>query len=290
VGPAVLVTIVNISERKRNENILWRERAFLRKVIDIVPNLIFAKDRQGRFTLVNQAVADLYGAPPSTLIGKTDADFNKNAEEVENFRRVDLEIMNTRQEQFISEEKITDAAGKVHWLQTVKRPILDDEGVANQVLGSSTDITARKETELELGRRRNELAHLSRVTMLSELSGSLAHELNQPLAAILSNAQAAARFLAEEKPNLDEVREILQDIVSDDKRAGEVIQGLRLLLKKGERQRHLRRARHGKRRLCSRLVGMVSRRWSFLQLQRIAGFEARLRFHWKFRRRSEIQR
>ena len=70
--------------------------------------------------------------------------------------------------------------------------------------------------------QRDELAHLSRVTMLGELSGSLAHELNQPLTAILSNAQAAQRHLANPAPDLAEVGEILGDIVSEDKRAGEV--------------------------------------------------------------------
>jgi C4-dicarboxylate-specific signal transduction histidine kinase len=102
------------------------------------------------------------------------------------------------------------------------------------VLGSSVDITSRKRAQLEVEQQRNELAHLSRVTMLSELSGSLTHELNQPLAAILSNAQAAQRFLAAPEPNLDEVREVLRDIVSDDRRAGEVIRGLRRMLKRGE--------------------------------------------------------
>jgi C4-dicarboxylate-specific signal transduction histidine kinase len=102
--------------------------------------------------------------------------------------------------------------------------------------GVSLDITARKQAELEVQQQRNELAHLSRVTMLGELSGSLAHELNQPLTAILSNAQAALRFLAHENADLNEVREILSDIVNEDKRAGEVIRRLRLLLKKGEVQ------------------------------------------------------
>jgi len=87
--------------------------------------------------------------------------------------------------------------------------------------------------EVEIRQLRTELAHLSRVTMLGELSGSLAHELNQPLAAVLSNAQAAQRFLANDEFNLIEMREILQDIVDDNKRAGEVIRGLRLLLMKG---------------------------------------------------------
>ena len=87
-------------------------------------------------------------------------------------------------------------------------------------------------------RQRAELAHLSRVTMLGELSGSMAHELNQPLTAILSNAQAAQRFLADDQPDLSELRDILGDIVAQDKRAGEVIRRLRLLLKKGEVQQH----------------------------------------------------
>lgn len=84
--------------------------------------------------------------------------------------------------------------------------------------------------------RLNELAHVMRVSMLGELSGSIAHELNQPLTAILSNAQAAQRYLAKENANLDEVREILTDIVSEDERAGEVIKRLRLLMRKGQVQ------------------------------------------------------
>src|SRR5206468_5870318 len=76
------------------------------------------------------------------------------------------------------------------------------------------------------------------LTSLGELSSSLAHELTHPLTAILSNAQAAQRFLARDDADLDEVREILNDIVTEDQRAGEVIHRLRLLLKKGEPQKH----------------------------------------------------
>jgi C4-dicarboxylate-specific signal transduction histidine kinase len=125
--------------------------------------------------------------------------------EVEAFRRADLEVIETLRERIIAEERITDAAGRTRWLQTVKRPIMATDGTGSQVLGSAIDITARKQSELELAGLRNELAHLSRVTMLSELSGSLAHELNQPLAAILANAQAALRFLAMTEPDIGEV-------------------------------------------------------------------------------------
>jgi C4-dicarboxylate-specific signal transduction histidine kinase len=105
------------------------------------------------------------------------------------------------------------------------------------VLASIVDIAPRKHAELEMARQRGELAHLSRVAMLGELSGSMAHELNQPLTAILSNAQAAQRYLARETPDLAELNAILTDIVTQDERAGEVIRRLHLLLKKGEFQK-----------------------------------------------------
>jgi PAS domain S-box-containing protein len=226
--------LLDITERKRAEEALKNERSFLRQVIDIDPNFIFAKDREGRFTLANRAVADAYGTTVENLIGKTDADFNRNAEEVESFQLKDLEVIDTLQERFIPEERITDARGRVRWLQTVKRPIIQNDGSAKQVLGASTDITRRKETELELQEQRAELAHVARVSIMGELAASLAHELNQPLTAILSNAQAALRFMSSKPGDLEEVREILQDIVQDNSRAGEVIRRMRALVKKEE--------------------------------------------------------
>jgi PAS domain S-box-containing protein len=226
---------LDITERKTADEALEKQRAFLRQVIDINPNFIFAKDREGRFTLVNQAVADAYGTTVDDLIGKTDADFNPNAEEVEFFQRMDLEVMDTLKEHFIPEEHLTDAQGEVRWLQTVKRPIIDKEdGSASQVLGASTDITQRKNAESELQCNRQELAHVTRISTMGELAASLAHELNQPLGAILSNAEAAEMFLAAEPPALDEVRSILADIRKDDQRASEVIQRMRSLLRKQE--------------------------------------------------------
>jgi two-component system sensor kinase FixL len=93
---------------------------------------------------------------------------------------------------------------------------------------------ARKQTELEAQRLRQELTHIGRVSAMGELTASLAHELNQPLTAILSNAQAAQRLLAADVVNLEKVREILKDIVTDDKRAADIIHRLRGLIKKGD--------------------------------------------------------
>ena len=85
----------------------------------------------------------------------------------------------------------------------------------------------RREAEAEAALQRQEVAHLMRVSVLGELSGSIAHEINQPLTAILSNAQAALHLLAQKSPDLDEIRDALEDIVHEDNRAGEVIHRLR---------------------------------------------------------------
>ena len=123
-------------------------------------------------------------------------------------------------------------------IEVALNPIRGDTGLS--ILVSVTDITERKRAELERAVQRDELAHLSRVVLLAELSGSLAHELNQPLTAILSNAQAGVRFLAHSPPNLDEVRDSLINIVENDKRAGEVIRRLRAMLRKDRADhRHL---------------------------------------------------
>jgi PAS domain S-box-containing protein len=102
----------------------------------------------------------------------------------------------------------------------------------DQILSIVRDITARKRAELEADAHRRELAHLSRVAMLGELSGTLAHELSQPLTAVLSNAQAARRLLDGERLDVGELRAALDDIIRNDRRAGAVIDRLRALLSK----------------------------------------------------------
>src|SRR6185503_142109 len=90
--------------------------------------------------------------------------------------------------------------------------------------------TAREEAEIEVERSRYELAQVGRVVSMGELASSLAHELNQPLTGILSNAQAATRFLEDEEPSLAELRAIVTDIIDDDRRAGDVIKRMREML------------------------------------------------------------
>jgi PAS domain S-box-containing protein len=135
-----------------------------------------------------------------------------------------------------TEYRVVLPEGKTHWIASHGRVEFNHAGKPVVVRSVSLDITDRKQAEKEAQQQRVELTHLARVAMLGELSGSLAHEMNQPLTSILSNAQAALRFLAHDDADLEEVRSILKDIVDEDKRAGEVIHRLRVLLHKGEVQ------------------------------------------------------
>ena len=98
--------------------------------------------------------------------------------------------------EYQSEYRVVLPDGQVRWIAGRGHVEFDGDGQPVRMRGASVDITERKLAELEAARHRNEMAHLSRVTTVGELSGSLAHELNRPLGAILSNAQAAQRMLA----------------------------------------------------------------------------------------------
>ena len=122
--------------------------------------------------------------------------------------------------------------GQMRWISSHGRFELDGAGKPRLVRGVSHDITKRKEAELETQNLRQEIAHVGRVSMLGQLASALAHEINQPLGAILRNAEAAELFMQNESPDLDEVRAILADIRKDDQRAGSIIDRMRGLLKR----------------------------------------------------------
>ncbi len=132
-------------------------------------------------------------------------------------------------------EKVEYALGADGVEQFYEARIVRCDG--DKILTIVRDITARKQAELEADAQRRQLAHLSRVATLGELSGALAHELGQPWTAVLTNAQAARHFLDRHPLNVDELREALNDIIRNGKRAGEVIDRLRALLRKEESAR-----------------------------------------------------
>lgn len=172
-------TTEDITDIKSAQETLQYERAFLRQVIDAVPSMIFVKDREGRYLLGNQALAQCYGTDIQHLIGLTDAYFNPNADEVAHFNQDDLEVISTGKSKLILDEKATHADGSLHWYNTVKIPLFDGDN-CDKLLGVATDITERKfnEESLRIADRRKD-----------EFLAMLAHELRNPLAPIQNAVQ-----------------------------------------------------------------------------------------------------
>jgi PAS domain S-box-containing protein len=138
------VFIRTITERKLAELALATNEQRLRQIIDLVPHFIFAKDENGKFILVNQAVAEAYGTTVGELTGKADADFAKSAEEVRHFREDDHAVIHSGVSKHIPEELITDAAGRVRILNTQKIPFTFSGTSSPALLGVSVDITELK--------------------------------------------------------------------------------------------------------------------------------------------------
>jgi two-component system, LuxR family, sensor kinase FixL len=208
-----------------------------RLVVESSPDGIVLFDAQGHIVLVNARVEKMYGYGREELTGQ----------------RIELLVP----ERFRSEHPAhgiglhavpaAQAAGA--GLEVFARrkdgtefpveigisPIQSQEGAL--VLGVIVDISARKRAEAEARQHREELAHLSRVGLVGEMAGSLAHELNQPLTGIVNNASAGRRFIAKGRADLSKLDGLLEAVVADGRRAGEIIRGIRGMVRKGEEVR-----------------------------------------------------
>jgi PAS domain S-box-containing protein len=146
--------------------------------------------------------------------------------------------MTTDHNELEVEYRVQPRGAETRWVSARGRVERNAAGTPILMRGVLLDISARRRSEIELQRLQGQLAHTSRVSMMGELATAIAHELHQPLGAILRNAEAAELFLEHEPPNLDELRAILADIRADDQRAREVIERLRALLKRRSIEPH----------------------------------------------------
>ena len=124
--------------------------------------------------------------------------------------------------------------GTVKWIMSRGKTIFDADGRPTRMVGIKVDVTARKLAELKLKEQERELAHIDRLSMVGELSVAIAHELNQPLAAIQTNVGAARRFLSHNPPNIAQVHEIVEAIAQDNRRAADVIRKVGALLRRDD--------------------------------------------------------
>jgi C4-dicarboxylate-specific signal transduction histidine kinase len=127
--------------------------------------------------------------------------------------------------------EVRNADGSSRWEHWIEHPIVDENGKVVEIQGIARDVTELKHAEREARIQRERITHLTRVAILGEFSGALAHELNQPLTAMMSDAQAAQILLAQNEPDISELAEIMDDIVANNRRARDVIAGLRKLLR-----------------------------------------------------------
>lgn len=133
---------------------------------------------------------------------------------------------------FESEHRLVLPYGKTRWVLVRGRCLEDEHGNLFELIGVTIDVSAQKQSDLQLQIQREEMAHLNRVALMGEMTASVAHELNQPLTAIANNAAAARRFLERGKIDPVLLQQLLQDIVADSHRASEVICGIRALVQK----------------------------------------------------------
>jgi signal transduction histidine kinase len=133
--------------------------------------------------------------------------------------------------------RVIRADGTARWIAARGRAIYSATGQPLKMMGASFDITERRQRALETEGHRQELAHLGRVALMGEMASSLAHELNQPLTAIVANAAAGQRFLDRGVIDARELHELLLDIALDGQRAGKIIRGIREMVRKGNPNR-----------------------------------------------------
>jgi PAS domain S-box-containing protein len=216
-----------VGERTKD---LQGQKGFLRQVIDTIPNLIFLKDMQGRYTLVNRALADIHGLSMDDVVGKTTQEIVPVSSEVQLFECDDEEVLKTGRERTIKEERLTTADGQVRWLQTVKRPVMGEDGKATHVLGVATDITPRKQIEEELRQAKEAAESANRAK--SEFLANMSHEIRTPMNGIIGMAELAMsaegaeqqEYLALVRSSADALLVILNDILDYSKiEAGKIV-------------------------------------------------------------------
>jgi len=225
-------TCIGITERKQAEE-------KFRLVIDAAPNAMIMVDSAGVISFANAPAATVFGYSLSELIGRKIETLipERLRDRHVGYRKGFLSQPSSRAMGAGRDLFGRRKDGSEFPVEVGLNPIHTTEGLF--VLASVIDITARKQAELEHERQNIELVRVGRVAVMGELAASLAHEVNNPIGAIVANASAGERLLAAGKIGTEEMTELLADIVADGRRAGEIVQGIRTMVRKGKARRSL---------------------------------------------------
>jgi PAS domain S-box-containing protein len=213
----------------------WKQAQDLfRMATEASPSGIILVNEQGRIVLVNTHVEELFGYRREELVGKlVDILLPERFANEHPVHRAQFIAAPTARPMGAGRELFARRKdGSEFPVEIGLNPVETQEGIL--VLAVVVDIAARKFAEAEALQHQAQLGHLSRVAVLGELAASIAHELNQPLSGIISNASAGVRFIDRGDVDLREMRDLLADIVADGRRAGDVIRGVRSMVKKGD--------------------------------------------------------
>ena len=226
IGQSFLISGLLIQKRRRRsaEESLLKKTEELDQFFSVTLDLLCVANTDGYFLRLNPAWERVLGYTREELMAKRFLDFAHPDDVIKTQAAVSTLISQQRLIHFENRYRCKD--GAYRWMEWSSAPVGDI------IYAAARDVTERLKADAEARQRREELAHVTRVALMGELTTALAHEVNQPLTAIMSNAEAAQRFLCRAEPEVDEVRQILEDIVRDNKRAGDVIHRIRALVKK----------------------------------------------------------
>jgi PAS domain S-box-containing protein len=217
------------SDRRRAEEALRASEQRLQDIIDNTSAVIFVKDLELRFVLVNREFERRHGVRRDQIRGKTDFDIHPN-EVAEAVRTNDAQVVEAGAPiQFV--EVVPSEQGNRCYI-CVKFLLHDRNKEPYAVCGIATDITERKQAEEALHQAQVELARVSQMTTMEQLAASIAHEVNQPLAAVVTSGDACLNWLSADPPNLRKARDAVERMVQDGNRASDVLKRVRTLLRK----------------------------------------------------------
>jgi len=231
-------TCVDIEDRKSVEDALRRSESYLAEAQKLTHTGSWAWRVAGREALhLSEEWYRIYGFDPKKGLSAWEDRMQRIHPEDRAKLREKTDRAVAEKTDYEVEHRILLPDGTVKYTHTIGHPVLNATGDVVRFVGTMMDVTAAKRAEEELHKTQAELAHVTRVTTLGELTASIAHEVNQPLAAIVTNAEACLRWLDRGTPNMDEARRSVEWIIKDGNRAADVIQRVRALSKKTDTQK-----------------------------------------------------
>ncbi len=227
----------NITKRKRTEEALRESEARFQIVADVAPVMIWMSGPDKLCNFFNKGWLDFTGRTLEQELG-TGWTEGVHREDFEHCLRVYGEAFDARQP-FTMEYRLRRNDGEYRWVLDTGTARSGADGVFLGYIGSCIDITERRQAELDHQLQTMELARVGRLALMGELMASLAHEVNNPLGAMVTNASAGQRMIARGQIGTEELHELFADIISDGHRAREVIEGIRNMVRKSEGTRSL---------------------------------------------------